>query len=291
MTDRPERLQIETFLGCNARCSMCSVKDWQREHGEMSDSVFEAAVEQGLDFLDSLQATSLTMDGEPLLGRRIVERVAYSKRSGLPRIGFATNGSLLTLDLAKGLLDAGLDWISFSFDSLDKATYEAARVRLKFERTLENISGFVDARNAGGYATAINVRYLDHSQDMKEFARYEAFWKPRLRLPDQVHYARVYNWYNDRASDPTAPLNCSYPRKNLVILRDGTVPLCCHDFNATTPFGNIMETRLIDLWNGPEWTRVRDLHSRGLGGQIEFCIGCEMPDYEDSRKLLDAIES
>lgn len=285
---RPERLQIETFLGCNARCSMCSVKDWAREHGEMSDKVFHAAIEQGTDFNDSLHATSLTMDGEPLMGRHIAKRVSYSKKAGLRAVGFATNGSLLDDVKAAELLDAGIDWISFSFDSLDKEIYEAARGRLSFSRTLENITNFVARRNAGNYETKVNIRHLDHRGNPADFAAYEAFWKPQLRSRDQVHYARVYNWYNDSAADPTVPLSCAYPLTSLVVLRDGTVPLCCHDFNATVPFGNIMTTSLTDLWNGPEWVRVRDLHRRSLGGQIDFCVGCEMPEYEDDRKMLDA---
>ena len=49
---------------------------------------------------------------------------------------FSSNGGLLTDIRARRLLDAGLDWVSFSFDSLNKEAFEAVRIRLKFNEDL-----------------------------------------------------------------------------------------------------------------------------------------------------------
>ena len=290
MTDKPVRLQLETFLGCNARCSMCSVRDWKRVHGEMADQVFHRAVEQGLAYSEDIQATSLTMDGEPLLGRRIVERVAYSVEAGLPNIGFATNDYLLNEELGCRLLDAGLDWISFSFDSIDKTTYERARLRLKFDRTYNNIKVFIKNRNKGNYDTKVNLRHLDHNHNPNEFKRYQDSWKSYIRPGDQLHYSQVYDWYSNQRATAEGLLSCPYPIENIVIYRDGTVPLCCRDFNAMNVFGNIMDTDLVDIWNSQCWQEVRSLHKAQKGNEISFCRGCDIPHYENKRQMLDTEE-
>ena len=54
--------------------------------------------------------------------------------------GFLTNGTLLTTDLARQLVDAGLDWIGFSVDGATADVYEAIRPGADFKRLCTSIA-------------------------------------------------------------------------------------------------------------------------------------------------------
>jgi putative heme d1 biosynthesis radical SAM protein NirJ2 len=60
--------------------------------------------------------------GEPLLRPDIVELVAYARQLGLRPV-FGTNGTLLTLEMAKNLKEAGAMGMGISLDSLDKVKH------------------------------------------------------------------------------------------------------------------------------------------------------------------------
>lgn len=64
--------------------------------------------------------------GEPLLRTDIVELVSYATTLGLRPV-FGTNGTLLTLELARQLKDAGAMGMGISLDSLDKDKHDTFR--------------------------------------------------------------------------------------------------------------------------------------------------------------------
>lgn len=280
--DYPKMLQIETFLGCNARCTMCTIHDWARPHGGMTDEVFTRVVEQATAFRDKLKVVSLYMDGEPLMDRSLENRVAACKMAGLPNVGFSTNASLLRPDRARWLLEAGLDWVTISFDSLDRETYEAIRVRLEFDAVMDNIRYFVAIRDEVRPATKITMRFPEQDANAGEYESYRAFWSEVLTAGrDEVQQLPVHNWGHGE-DDPSFYGNapCGSVFDKCVVLRDGTVPLCCVDYNAKYVFGNVMDTPLLDIWNNAEWQRVRRLHRERRRGELSICATCDIPNHE-----------
>src|SRR3972149_8738837 len=75
--------------------------------------------------------------------------IRYAKDNGIGT-RLSTNATVLTKDKTKALLDAGLDFIIFSFDGYDKEAYEKVRVNANFEKTLGNISGFLEEKKRRG---------------------------------------------------------------------------------------------------------------------------------------------
>ena len=54
------------------------------------------------------------------------------------------------------------------------------------------------------------------------------------------------------------------------ILLDGSVILCCHDYNGTIAFGNIYKEEVIDIWNNEEYKNCRQMVVSGNAPQ--FCV-------------------
>lgn len=103
---------------CNMKCKFCyATFDDMRIINQLSkNDVF--------NILDKLKAKGLQKitfaGGEPLLYKRIIEVVTYSKAIGLTT-SIITNGSLLTDELLEKL-KGELDWIGVSIDSLNETT-------------------------------------------------------------------------------------------------------------------------------------------------------------------------
>lgn len=287
--DYPKMLQVETFLGCNARCTMCTIHDWARPHGGMADEVFTRIVEQAAEFSGKLKVVSLYMDGEPLMDRDLEDRIARCKAAGLPNVGFSTNASLLRPDRGRRLMEAGLDWVTISLDSLDKETYEAIRVRLDFDAVMDNIRRFVAIRDEVRPDTKITMRFPEQESNAGEYEPFRAFWSDVLTADnDEVQQLPVHNWGHgddDPASYGDEP--CGSVFDKCVILRDGTVPLCCVDYNAEYVFGNIMETPLLEIWNNAEWRKVRQLHGERRRGELNLCATCDIPKHEYRTDRID----
>ena len=72
--------------------------------------------------------------GEPFLDKQLVEKVRYAKSKGIAEVGMISNGSLITEEIARGMIDAGLDAINISVDAAGKETFERTRVHLELRR-------------------------------------------------------------------------------------------------------------------------------------------------------------
>lgn len=115
----PRKVYLETTTRCNLRCRMC-LKYAQGsciEEGDVHMDLFQHLL-PSLRHIDFLVLNGL---GEPLLHPHLATMIAQA-REVMPaqgRIGFQSNGLLLDADMADRLLQAGLDTICLSLDSLE----------------------------------------------------------------------------------------------------------------------------------------------------------------------------
>jgi radical SAM protein with 4Fe4S-binding SPASM domain len=147
----PEEIQVEVSGACNLRCRMCLVRYAPaigRREGALD-------LEQYLELVDGLpRLRKLTLQGlgEPLLSPHLVQMVEHAAARGI-EVGFNTNGTLLTREMADRLVGAGCAWIHVSLDGARAATYEEVRQGTamraqpgQFARVVSNLRGLVAAR-------------------------------------------------------------------------------------------------------------------------------------------------
>ena len=87
--------------------------------------------------------------GEPLLHPDIAYMISYAAKKGI-KTGIHTNATLLDGKLGKDIIMAGLDSISFSFDTFDREAYEKNRSGADFYNTLDNIRQVPEAKKTDG---------------------------------------------------------------------------------------------------------------------------------------------
>jgi MoaA/NifB/PqqE/SkfB family radical SAM enzyme len=97
----PRFIEIETVNACNARCPMCTIADWQRKSPTMKDDLFRRIADEIIEHRDEVIRVSLYRDGEPLLDKKLPDRIAYLKDGGINATSISTNVSLLNEERAR----------------------------------------------------------------------------------------------------------------------------------------------------------------------------------------------
>ncbi len=288
--DFPLNLDLEVTSYCNLRCPMCyrTFEGWEKKNhprlGYMDWNLFKKCIDEGADY--GLYAVKLNYEGEPLLHPKLPEMIAYAKKKGVVDVQFNTNGVLLKGDLAKKIIDAGVDKVIISFDSIKKERYESIRVGAVFEEVVRNVEEFVKLRNESGRkGPCIRISMVKMKENLDEVDEFYRFWKER-----GVDLVTYVNYVNYKGKDPEAdkryishPIRlrddfvCAQLWQRMFVLQDGTITPCCGDLDAQEVLGNAWTDSLRDVWLGDKFSRLRDLHWSGRYKEMKICRTCTLP--------------
>ena len=172
----PSKLFVELTTRCNLRCAMC-VKQAPGQglvDGDMDDETF-ARIAPAFPHLESLVLNGI---GEPTLHRGLESFIEQAK-AAMPAgswVGFQTNGQLLGRRRAESLVEAGVDRICISADSVApdqlKAIHGGARLG-----PIESASGWLhDAAGRHGRQVSLGLEFVAMRSNLRQ-------------LPDLVRWA------------------------------------------------------------------------------------------------------
>ncbi|MCH7954268.1 MAG: radical SAM protein [Candidatus Marinimicrobia bacterium] len=289
----PKYFQIETVRHCNAHCPFCPVDEWDKSTPFMSEELFDKIVDEIAPYSDWINFVTVQRAGEPLMDKNIAKHISKLKAAGIKKVLMSTNASLLTDKKAREILDAGLDEIMLSIDSVDKEQYEKMRVGLKYETTIKNIKNFFRLRDIINPEMLVRVRgvsffNLTDSDQRDELERWESFWDQLRKPHDRIYMKQAHNWGNQVEWDSNIPEfdsiyhPCILPWSTMHITAMGIVPLCGQDYDALMNIGNINTTTIAEVWKNEKWTEIREKHQSGNRNDISMCRGCRLFDEEFS---------
>ena len=266
----PDIVQIESTNICNARCVFCPRDQMHRRQGVMEDGLYRKIVDECAAL--GIRHVRLHNYGEPFVDRALPAKVAYAKARGIAEVGVISNGSLVTEDVARAVIDAGLDAINISVDASGQAVFEQTRLGLKYDRVIANIERLVRLRremNRTRPKLILSFVRQGNSADEEAFiARWSA-------VADKVHVTDLHNWAGtlDARADITFP--CYRQWLTFTILWDGRVSLCCADFDARVVLGDLRSSTIREIWESDAYRRVRREHLESGGPGI--CRSCDLP--------------
>lgn len=146
---------------CNMYCDHC-----YRDSGAKASD--ELNTEEAKDLLDEIAKAGFKImifsGGEPLMRRDIVELATYASAIGLRPV-MGSNGTLLTLPLAKDLKAAGVMGIGISLDSLDVARHDQLR---QYPGAWEEAVRGMDICRQAGLAFQVHTTVMDWNQQELE---------------------------------------------------------------------------------------------------------------------------
>lgn len=295
----PKRLTLETVFGCNANCRMCVINlPTKRKKGIMPLEMSKYILDECSQYTNQINQLDFFGLGEPLLDPYLFERIKYAKEKGFRNIAISTNADLLDKEKQKKLLETGIDTILFSIDGVNKETHEEIRRGVKFERVVENCQSIIKLRDEGNYKTRFVIRFIRQDINKDEWEAFKEFWKPKLskKKKDLMIIYDMHTWGGERFTkdailktqirDPKIEKKpCHRINELLIILADGTVPLCNEDFlHAKYNFGNIKDKSPIEIFNCEKFNRIRQIHLEGKKNTLDICKECTVLYSEANQK-------
>jgi radical SAM protein with 4Fe4S-binding SPASM domain len=154
---KPRLVFWELTKGCNLRCIHCRASATELSSPkDLSTRNALAIINQIAEFASPILVLS---GGEPLYRSDIFQLARYATDKGL-RVALATNGTLVTKEVARMIVDAGVKRVSISLDGADALTHD----------TFRGIPGAFDAAIYGlrnlkalGMSVQINMTIARHN--------------------------------------------------------------------------------------------------------------------------------
>ena len=281
----PISLNIESTNLCNLQCFFCPREESSKGIGSMDFEIFRKVIDECAE-KGPLKLINLHKDGEPLAHPRIFDMVRYIAETGAAEdFGFTSNGILLDERREKKLLAAGLNKISFSIDATSENAYERSKGRRKYETVRENVSRFL--RNKPAHVKA-SVKFIRMQENAGEEDEFFALWQDSGA---ELIFSEYHDWsgsVRDSGLHDILPMSanaCENPFYSLAVNWDGTVSICCVDWDSQGLAGDVNEQSLQEIWQGEKLRRIRELHLEGRGCEVGACDGCSYKSKENREHI------
>jgi radical SAM protein with 4Fe4S-binding SPASM domain len=282
-------LNIEFFSGCNLRCTWCSL-DHTKEHYEISlntiKRVFDELIVSKKFKLDRID---LHNAGEIFLHKNINEILEYigsikSKIPNHPTISILTNATIFKEDTINTIFQTKcIDEMRFSFDGGNKESFESIRINAKYDKVYNNISSFLNKKDE--YKSNITTEIICIVPPEKELSQdwMDEDFKFLLSKVDKVNLRYPHEW--DGSSDIELSKNhyitnnnenkiCYFLSKNLVVLPNGDVTVCCADLNSRGVIGNVNNNKLESIFMNTKRLNMLNKFTQNKKEEIDLCKNC-----------------
>jgi radical SAM protein with 4Fe4S-binding SPASM domain len=243
-----------------------------------------------------LKLLRLAMLGEPLVNPEFCEMVRLAKEADVAeRVDTFSNGSLLTEDVARRLIEYGLDAIRFSIYAAEDVHHrEVTATSWSVGAIRQNVARLRELRDAAGSRTPyIFVKMFDAYGEEND-----RFFDLYRDVADEVGLEKVHNatnysgndlvsmYYHDAEKERRANAEygdsldrrrfaCPRPFMSMVINNIGDCLMCTHDPAKGTSIGNANESTLQELWNGPEMFEFRRMLLEDRRSDNRICAHCD----------------
>lgn len=289
----PIHVDLEATAICNLDCPMCFREQMDKASLNspkmfMSEELFEKLIQEcGTNGARSIK---FNYRGEPTIHPKLAHYVRRAKEESILDVWFNSNGTLMKEKPSRGLLEAGLDRVKFSVDSVDPETYKKIRIGTNFQLVSENIKNFVRLRNEMRLRRpVVSVQMVYMKANQHELSDYLKYWWP---IVDSIGFSRYRSITNREhmANDPNrvektpdVKIPCEQIFQRLMVLCSGEVRMCCADYQGENVLGDANKVTLKSIWEGYQLASYRDAHKRGCFGEVAACAHCDMNTITESR--------
>jgi radical SAM protein with 4Fe4S-binding SPASM domain len=298
----PLKMTLEINNTCNMNCAWC-YKECTREPDPR-----ELTTQQWKDVTDRLEEHGIINlyieGGEPFHREDILELLEYMARKMV--VWVRTNATLIDLELARELRRIGVGWVLSDVLGATKETHERMTgVPGSFEascRGVENLSA------AGVRNTLLMVLTRQSAPELQDYlylardlgaqkvgvlrlyplGRAKARWNELclsvaecmkafegLEVPEGLTYSPItQSWHPNDA-------NCCY---QMACINWFGRSIGCAYLREYVDYGNVLESSLDEIWNHPQWKRIREgkVRAGACGGCGDATLsrgGCRSTAY------------
>ncbi|GBF33443.1 hypothetical protein DCCM_2544 [Desulfocucumis palustris] len=302
--ETPFTLFVFPTTFCNFRCKYCGhslgpegmEKKYNFKPQNMPMETYHRVIEQSEEFPARFKVLSLTGHGEPLINKNLPRMIELAKKAGIAdRVEIITNASLLTPEMSKALIQAGLDTIRISLQGLSAVKYgEVCGHSLDFEELVDNIRYFYQNKKGCKLFVKVMDIALEPGEDEKFYSLFsdisDRMYIEQCRpVYDGVHYAAGAAVTADRYGRVHRKRRvCPLPFFMLGIFPDGDVEPCDTIYKPVV-LGNVNEDTLLNIWKGRKLREFQIMQlKKQRGGNPGCAVCCAPDDVSHPEDVLDA---
>lgn len=314
----PVIYNIETTNRCNMRCKMCprttmmtrkiedidrdtfiNVVDQIRPHTteewnewkafcEKKYGIHEDEMSENHFFLYIIpKVIQLHGYGDPLLDRHMDEYVRILHERGFSSY-FSCNPSNISLERTYKMLDAGLDYIKYSIESVNDEEHKQIRGEASnFTESYKKILQVLDYKHTHNLSTTIVITMLDLNRTHQK-EDFDKLLKAFEGLDVYIYLkSEDCQWYR-KDFHGTKSIHwseiCKHPWMTMTVKSNGEAAMCMEDFNNEIILGDTNTQSLKEIWNGEAYKKFRYQHLYAKD-RIK-CVGeCDMKLMGDCYKI------
>ena len=277
VSDYPLHVDLELASICNLRCPMCYTisPDFRKKVNAklMQWQLFTRLVDEAAK--GGVYSIRLSLRGESFLHPKIVDAVRYAKERGIKEVSTLTNGARIDEAMFREMMEAGLDWITFSIDGVYE-TFEKIRQPIKFQELVDKLTAFRRIRDEAGSAKpVVKVQGILPAVEEDPETYYDIF----APISDMVSSNPLIDFHEDKATLPKhEDFTCPQIFQRLVIGADGLVMMCANDEVGHHVVGNANRETIHQIWHGDTMQEIRRLHIAHKGAEkLHACSNCYLP--------------
>lgn len=277
----PNRIILELTNQCNMSCSFCPRKRINMEIGYMKKEVAKKVIDEASENLPV--ALAVFFRGESILHPNLIEIIKYAKLKGIGPIQLSSNGLDLTETLAEEIILAGIDFVSFSIDTIDSDIYKMIKPQGDIAKVSQNVIRFCELclkrKATNSIVPEIQISSVDGPLYRAKQEEFVYFW---LNHADQV---RIYTQHsldgrlgsiNDNSKLLTGVRKpCKKVFTEMAIYWDGRVAICNHDWDNQMNLGSVKEHSIKEIWNSKYYQKIRGSHITGVFNEGCICRYCD----------------
>lgn len=274
----PSRVILELTNRCNLSCVMCPRKYSKTKSGFLDYDLFKKVINE-ISIHDGVGLVPF-FRGESLLHPDFIGMLQYITSKKITPVQLSTNGILLGDKMSDAILDSSVNFISFSLDGSDEATYNMVRIGGDFTLAVKNIRRFLTKKKLlGNKLPEVQISMVKTAHTEKAVGSFVSQWI------DEVDRVRIYEEHSSDGvfghlrNSPIKSINARKPCPKLIdeiaVYCDGEVALCNHDWNRKDSIGNVKEESIENIWKNNKYVELRRRHACGEVGSDTICSKCD----------------
>lgn len=247
----------------------------------MEFSLYEKLIKEIAKSKEEVKRIHLHNYGEPLMDKRLSDRIKLAKGHGIRHTYFVTNASLLTAEKSREIIESGLDEFKISFCGTDPESYGETMRGLVFEQTLANIKNFCRIRKEmRSHKPKVIIQYIPMDENGSKTDDFSKLMRPFIdeEIGDSLNIFGLHNYGDGKTYIKPKKIvrTCGYPWRTMVILYDGRVVICCMDYNGIQVVGDVNKNTIEEIWNSEKYKKIRGDFKKLKYAKYPICNKCNI---------------
>lgn len=267
--DFAKEARIELSTLCNHNCVFCTHDQLTRKKQIMPFNLLDII----LDRIKHLDITQVTVSGfgETFMDKDAITKIKYIRSKGYD-INILTNGTMLNKSIIDAIFEIGVKNFRLSVHTVDEDKFKfiTRAPEGSFNKLMNNLRYISKKRNSKTKVIATNV-----VEDVEEVPYIIKKFEP---LVDELEIWKPHNWGNTLSYriGQLVKNTCGRPfRGPLQIQVDGTVNMCCFDYDGQLLLGDLKTQTIEEIFNDDVFLNIRKCHTTGNFDDGMLCKTCD----------------